>query len=96
MGNPDDDDYILDSLQQSIQWDPLDGSAVNGTNSSNNSNNNNHDGLALDAPFHVHEDMDDHDSHHVHETHHHHHKPRSMLRKRTDLAAYVGEFFFSF
>ena len=83
MGHPDDDDNIIDSLQKSIQWDPLDGSGTN-----------NNDGLSSNAPFHVHEDMDDQDPHahhhQLHQTHHHHHKPRSVLRKRTDLAAYVA------
>jgi GAF domain-containing protein len=84
MGNPDDDDSIINFLQQSIQWDSLDGT---GKKSGMN------DGLSLNDPFHVHEDMNDDNSqvhHQTQQTRHHYHKPSSVLRKRTDLAAYVA------
>ena len=75
IGTPDEDDAIIDSLQEEIEWDPLDGTGSGG--------------LSIHSPFHVHEELDDHHQY-VHQTTHHHHKPRSVLRKRTDLAAYVA------
>ena len=78
MGNPNDDDAIINSLQKTIQFDKLDGKFPNNMST---------------MPFHVHEDImedDEPNHHHTHETNHHEHKPRIFLKKRSDLPSYVA------
>ncbi len=88
---------MIESLVNSVRWDPLDanrgsgGGGVGGSSGDSGGGNLLSAGLVFDIYEALEANRRNNNSGGMTEaTHHHHHRPRAMLRKRTDLAAYVA------